>query len=101
MMHTGLSALVQVREGQQQLVTMAEKLEKKRWKKDELKAAFVRDHEERFRMQYRQQQLELQSRVQVCAPPARASHLPAHSLLLRAPPEAPPCQTGRALSSAV
>lgn len=55
----------QVREGQQQLVAMAEKLEKKRWKKDELKAAFVRDHEERFRMHYRQQQMELQSRVQV------------------------------------
>ena len=46
---------------------MAEKLEKKRWKKDELKAAFVRDHEERFRMHYRQQQLELQSKVQVSA----------------------------------
>ena len=56
-----------MREAQQQLVVMADKLEKKRWKKDELKATFVREHEERFRVQYKQQQLELQSRVQVPA----------------------------------
>lgn len=74
----------QVREAQQQLGTLAEKLEKKRWKKDELKAAFVREHEERFRTQYRQQQMQLQSQVQVSSPclcqPAVGSSMPTTSL---------------------
>ena len=56
---------MQVREGHNQLALMAEKLEKKRFKREELKAAFIRDNEERLRTQFRQQQLELQSRVQV------------------------------------
>ena len=52
-------------EAKQQHSALLDKLEKKRFKKDEVKASFVKECEERFRTTFRQQQLQLQSQLQV------------------------------------
>lgn len=74
---------VQVRDAQQQLAVMAEKLEKKRFKKSELKAEFIRDNEEKLRVHYSQQQLELQKRVQVCVTDLTGSALAPGTMIMR------------------
>ena len=56
---------MQRHEAKQQYSALMDKLEKKRFKKDELKAAFVKECEERFRTVSRQQQLPLQAQLQV------------------------------------
>ena len=61
-------AAEQMREARQQQTALVDKLEKKRWKKDEVKAAFAKECEERFRSAFRQQQLQLQSQLQVLQP---------------------------------
>ena len=56
---------MQLREARLQHTTLLDKLEKKRWKKDEVKASFAKETEERYRNTFRQQQLQLQSQLQV------------------------------------
>ena len=59
------SVCAQMREARQQHSALLDKVEKKRWKKDEVKAAFAKETEERLRTAFRQQQLQLQSQLQV------------------------------------
>ena len=56
---------MQRHEARQQHSALVDKLEKKRFKKDEVKASFAKECEERFRTTFRQQQLQLQARLQV------------------------------------
>ena len=56
---------MQRHEAKQQHSALLDKLEKKRFKKDEVKASFVKECEERHRTTFRQQQLQLQSQLQV------------------------------------